>query len=310
MAIDKESLKKVEQKMRGTCAMTNLKVRPLTLMQKHALQHVAPFYIENPLLNEVSNRVMPLRTFVGGFPFSSSGLNDNAGCYVAKDATGGLVVLDFWLRENDRTNSNFVIMGVPGSGKSAAVKHITLSEFMLGTKLIFIDPESEYKDFCKNLNGNWLDAGGSPKARVNPLQIMPIPKNDEPDETELGLTDYYDKDEGNGLGDLALYIKHLEIFFSLYIPSLTDKHKAVLKKTLIELYKDFNIDWNTDEDSWQDMMLMSHCKHHIICNSTFSWWGAWLNPNMDKTVIVPSRWFQHSEAPDIYPTGWIKVPVS
>ena len=53
-----------------------------------------------------------------------------------------------------------------------------------------------------------------------------------------------------------------------------------------------------------------HCKHHIICNSTFSWWGAWLNPNMDKTVIVPSRWFQHSEAPDIYPTGWIKVPVS
>ena len=48
----------------------------------------------------------------------------------------------------------------------------------------------------------------------------------------------------------------------------------------------------------------------LVRNSTFSWWGAWLNPNMDKTVIVPSRWFQHSEAPDIYPTGWIKVPVS
>ena len=76
-------------------------------------------------------------------------------------------------------------MGVPGSGKSAAVKHITLSEFMLGTKLIFIDPESEYKDFCKNLNGNWLDAGGSPKARVNPLHIMPIPKNDELDEKSM-----------------------------------------------------------------------------------------------------------------------------
>ena len=69
------------------------------------------------------------------------------------------------------------------------------------------------------------------------------------------------------------------------------------------------IDWNTGEDSWQDMMLMSHCKHHIICNSTFSWWGAWLNPGINKTVIVPNRWFQHSETPDIYPTGWIKVPV-
>lgn len=60
---------------------------------------------------------MPLRSFIGGFPFSSSGLNDNAGCYIAKDADGGLVVLDVWLRENDRTNSNFVIMGVPGTGK-------------------------------------------------------------------------------------------------------------------------------------------------------------------------------------------------
>ena len=228
--------------------------------------------IENPLLNEVSNRVMPLRTFVGGFPFSSSGLNDNAGCYVAKDATGGLVVLDFWLRENDRTNSNFVIMGVPGSGKSAAVKHITLSEFMLGTKLIFIDPESEYKDFCKNLNGNWLDAGGSPKARVNPLHIMPIPKNDEPDETEPGLTDYYDKDEGNGLGDLALYIKHLEIFFSLYIPSLTDKHKAVLKKTLIELYKDFDIDWNTDAKKLkpEDFPILSDMYNKLLEKASVS----------------------------------------
>lgn len=246
MALDKESLKKVEQKMRGTCAMMNLKVRPLTLMQKHAIQHVAPFYIENPLLNEVSNRVMPLRTFVGGFPFSSSGLNDNAGCYVARDVAGGLVVLDFWLRENDRTNSNFVIMGVPGTGKSATTKHIMLSQFMLGTKLIFIDPESEYKDFCQNLGGTWLNAGGSAKARVNPLHIMPIPRNDEPDEEIPGVTDYYDQDDGNGLGDLALYMKHLEIFFSLYIPSLTDKHKAILKMTLIELYKEFGIDWNTE----------------------------------------------------------------
>ena len=69
------------------------------------------------------------------------------------------------------------------------------------------------------------------------------------------------------------------------------------------------IDWNKGEDSWQDMMLMSHCKHHIICNSTFSWWGAWLNPREDKTVIVPCRWFQHSETPNIYPAGWVKVAI-
>lgn len=70
------------------------------------------------------------------------------------------------------------------------------------------------------------------------------------------------------------------------------------------------VDWNKGEDSWQDMMLMSHCRHHIICNSTFSWWGAWLNPHEDKTVIAPNRWFQLCETPDIYPTEWIKVSIN
>lgn len=70
------------------------------------------------------------------------------------------------------------------------------------------------------------------------------------------------------------------------------------------------IDWNKGEDSWQDMMLMSRCRHHIICNSTFSWWGAWLNPREDKIVIVPNRWFQHSETPNIYPAGWLKVAIN
>lgn len=241
MSDDKEKLKKIEQKMRGTAAISNCKIRKMSFMQKQALKHAAPFYPQEETIEEVNNRVMPLRTFVGGFPFSSSGYNDNRGFYVAKDAQGGLVILDFWMRENDRTNTNFVVMGVPGSGKSASVKHITLSEYMMGTKLIFIDPESEYKDFCRNLNGTWINAGGSKRGRVNPLHIMPIPKDDDTDGD-----DYYSRDDGNGLGALALYLKHLEVFFSLYLPSMQDREKAVLKQVLIELYSNFGITWDTD----------------------------------------------------------------
>lgn len=54
------------------------------------------------------------------------------------------------------------------------------------------------------------------------------------------------KDEGYGMSDMALHLKNLEIFFNLYIPSLTDMQKAVLKKSLIELYNNFNIKWDTD----------------------------------------------------------------
>ncbi|MDK2920107.1 MAG: hypothetical protein PWQ37_2840, partial [Candidatus Petromonas sp.] len=157
--------------------------------------------------------------------------------FFGRDASGGLVVLDTWKRGNDRTNTNMVIMGVAGVGKSTAVKHIALSEYMKGTKLIFIDPEREYKELCEALNGDWINAGGGSNGRINPLQIRPTPVDDN--------DDVY-KDEGHGMGDMALYIKNLEIFFSLYLPSLNDMQKAILKDTLIELYHNFNITWDTD----------------------------------------------------------------
>ena len=70
------------------------------------------------------------------------------------------------------------------------------------------------------------------------------------------------------------------------------------------------IDWNKEGESWQDMALMSHCRHHIICNSTFSWWGAWLNPSKEKIVVAPEQWFRHIETPYIYPKEWIKIPIN
>src|SRR5690606_19531988 len=50
------------------------------------------------------------------------------------------------------------------------------------------------------------------------------------------------------------------------------------------------VDWNTGLDSFRDMQLMSLCKHHIIANSSFSWWGAWFNPYPGKIVVSPRRW--------------------
>ena len=67
------------------------------------------------------------------------------------------------------------------------------------------------------------------------------------------------------------------------------------------------VDCNRGADSWQDMMLMSLCKHNIICNSTFSWWGAWLNANPEKRVIAPARWLADVDMPYIVPETWIKI---
>lgn len=69
------------------------------------------------------------------------------------------------------------------------------------------------------------------------------------------------------------------------------------------------IDFNNASTNFEDLKLMSSCKHNIIANSSFSWWGAWLNKNLDKIVIAPKLWFNDDSinSNDIIPSNWIKV---
>ncbi len=74
-------------------------------------------------------------------------------------------------------------------------------------------------------------------------------------------------------------------------------------------YPIYYVNYNLTDKGFEDMRLMSLCRHHIIANSSFSWWGAWLGVNVNKVVIAPAKWFNDSSlnTRDIYPSAWLRV---
>lgn len=72
------------------------------------------------------------------------------------------------------------------------------------------------------------------------------------------------------------------------------------------------VNWNKGKRSYRDMFLMSRCQHNIIANSSFSWWGAWLNENKNKIIVAPNKWVNEvpKAAYDICPNSWKKLPTT
>jgi Glycosyl transferase family 11 len=92
--------------------------------------------------------------------------------------------------------------------------------------------------------------------------------------------------------------------FSDDIPSVRESLPRDIGMVLVQHNDDFT--------AHEDLRLMSSCRHHIIANSTFSWWGAWLNPRPEKIVIAPRYWFLGMDScyPDLFPCDWMLADVA
>jgi hypothetical protein len=115
----------------------------------------------------------------------------------------------------------------------------------------------------------------------------------------------------HGVCSLDYYEKAIQYFQA----KLNEPHFFIFSDDLQWVKQNFFInqsfslvDINDEENGYKDMYLMSQCKHHIIANSSFSWWAAWLNSCKNKIVIAPKKWFNDTATDDsaILPSKWLK----
>lgn len=216
--------KEVEMEMQRQ----KIKIRHLTnYMLMEGFKAVAPFFTIQAELSKNFKRNILTSTFTGGFLFNTETFIDQKGYYWGISQNGGIIIFNIWKQDLGRTNSNMIVVGSSGSGKSMAVKHMIINELPT-TKLLVIDPENEYAHLCKNLNGKIIACDGSKKGVLNPLQVR------------------NNKDDESGKNALSLHFQFLQTFFQILYPSLTEIEFSKLDLVLEELYKKFKIDQNTD----------------------------------------------------------------
>ena len=147
------------------------------------------------------------------------------------------------------------------------------------------------------------------KLNLNTLQLTGTLLNENSISVHVRRNDYLQNTELGGICTIQYYKSAISYANSLFGDCtyyvFSDDIHWVKREFTFFTYK--LVDWNTAQESWQDMFLMSRCKHNIIANSTFSWWGAWLNTNPAKLVIAPKKWFATLERNDVVPKTWVKL---
>lgn len=186
----------------------------------------------DPLVKDA--RGIPTNTIAGMFPWIYAHISDKGGIKLGS-ADGVPVFIDFFRRDSERVNSNMVIVGKSGSGKSYATKSLLSNLASEDAKIFILDPENEYSELAHNLHGKVINVGNAKYGRLNPFHIITALDDDEAGE------------EGGGPGgSFATHLQFLEEFFRQILPDI-DKDALEYLNSLIErVYLDFGITPETD----------------------------------------------------------------
>lgn len=169
------------------------------------------------------------------FPFVYKSLCDKDGIYIGQSGAVP-VFINFFQRDRDRINSNTVIIGKSGSGKSYATKAILTQLAAENSKIFILDPENEYTKLAKNMNGKVIDVGTASQGRLNPFHIITNLEDEEGEEGE----------HSEGANSFSVHLQFLEEFYRQILPGIDSDALEYLNNITIRMYEAKHIDDTTD----------------------------------------------------------------
>lgn len=198
-------------------------------------------------------RGIPTSTLAAVFPFISSALQDESGIYIGDNEYP--VFVDFFKRDSVRVNSNMMVIGKSGSGKSYATKTLLANLAADNCKIFILDPEKEYALLTESLGGKYIDVGSSLHGILNPFHVIAsLDEGEEDDqqdedEGEIDLETFKvkkKKKKAQVVNDsYSQHLQFLEQFFRSILEGINSDSFELLNSLIVDTYKRKGIDENT-----------------------------------------------------------------
>ena len=242
-----DKLKELQSDIQMELTRAKISVDRLLLRQKEGFLSSLPS--GSNCFGTQYERVLPASSVANLYPLNYSGKTDEHGFYLGRDKYGTNILVDFDKRTADKTNSNVLILGNSGQGKSYLLKLLLCNLRESGKSIVCLDPEHEYEDLCNNLGGTYIDMM-SGEYMINPLE----PKSWS--DGERGGEDM--PETFRQVSKLSQHISYLKDFFRSY-KDFTDAEIDTIEIMLMKLYGRFGITDTTDLDTLkaEDYPVMS-----------------------------------------------------
>lgn len=225
-SFDKKSLEFLLNKVEGIAQSNGLQTRRAYFRQEQTFLSCIPIMENHNDIKEVVKRNVLTSGLIATYPFISSTIFDEEGIFIGTNIYNNSLVFIDRYDTNKYKNANICIFGTSGSGKSFYTKLLILRNRLLGIEQYIIDPDREYGNLCKEIEGTLLKLGPSSDTYINILDIR-----------EESI-------EENKNGYLATKLGKLIGFFNMVFGEMDEEEKAIIEEKIIECYKLKGITFN------------------------------------------------------------------